>query len=280
MTTPNERVAAEAERILQHGEMGNLGPRGADYERFLDEAFGNGKALRTVATSCAIFAGACLIRSGVQPARGWPKARAITTWLGVRGFSGEASWVPYESDEQLAKRNLARALSGLDPVPPFRVQRGDICYWCGGDAKTWPQATNGHVGIALAGAGHMWLTAEGGGSPGGTMCRLSKEAKDIRSSSGRPLRGVWRPDLMPAQLPLAAPSWRDIAPGMRGEDVRAWQMSLLRWRPDCLPKYGADGAYGTRLDSETLLATRAFQSARGLAPTGIVDRQTWEAGEP
>lgn len=261
MTTPNERVATEAERILQHGEMGNLGARGADYEAWLERTFGNGRSLRTVATSCAIFAGGCLIASGVQNKRGWPKARAITTWLGVRGFSGEASWVPTSA-------------------PGFGVRRGDIMYWCGGDAKTWPAATNGHVGIALAGAGHMWLTAEGGGSPGGTMCRLSKEAKDIRSSSGRPLRGVWRPDLMPAQLPLAAPTWRDIAPGMRGEDVRAWQMSLLRWRPDCLPRYGADGAYGTRLDSETLLATRAFQAARGLAPTGIVDRQTWDAGEP
>jgi hypothetical protein len=263
MTTPNERVAAEAERILQHGAMGNLGARRDDYEAWLDAAYGQGAIVRTIATSCAIFAGGCLINSGVQSKRSRPKAPAITTWLGVRGFVD--SWVGVGS-------------------PGFRVQRGDILYWSGGTAATWKAATNGHVGIALAGAGDMWLTAEGGGSPGGTMCRMSAAAKNITASSGRPLRGVWRPDLMQAGLTLPAPApvqtWRDIKPGMRGEDVRAWQRSLLRWRPECLPKFGADGVYGTALDGETLAATKAFQMCRGLPSTGIVDRQTWDAGEP
>lgn len=257
MPTPSERVAEAANRILVAGEMGNSGPRRDDYERWLDEAYkGQGKTIRGIATSCAIFAGGCLIHAGVQQPRGIPAARGITTWLGL-SFSSPA-WIKDPKD----------------------LKRGDIFYICSDQGQisfngtvykwtTWTGALNGHVGILRAGAGDMWLTAEGGGSPGGTMCRLSQGAKNIRQMSKK-FQGVWRPDLLVEE-------WQDIKPGMRGSDVKEWQSKLLAWRPGCLPQYGADGVYGTSLSSETLLATRAFQSCRGLPATGVVDRQTWDA---
>lgn len=270
--TPNERLASHLESLLAAGEMGNLGARGAAYEALLERTFGRGKELRSKQTSCAIFQGAAMIDCGLQPRRGWPSALGITTWLGP-GFSfSSKGWVRRGDDGKLD------------------VRRGDILYWCSNEGQitfggkvykwtTWTGALNGHVGATLVGAGKMWVTAEGGGSPGGTMCRKSAAAKDVFATSRR-LQGLWRPDLVYAEAkPVAPPSWQDIKPGMRGVMVKAWQQVLLRWRPDCLPKWGADGAYGLKLDSETLLATKAFQSARGLPDTGIVDRLTWEAGE-
>lgn len=46
--------------------------------------------------------------------------------------------------------------------------------------------------------------------------------------------------------------------GATGERVRWLQWHLLKWRPDCLPKYGIDGDYG----SETRKAVLAFKEER------------------
>ncbi len=58
--------------------------------------------------------------------------------------------------------------------------------------------------------------------------------------------------------------------GDSGPEVMALQRLLLKWRPDCLPEYGADGDFG----GETEAAVRAFQSAAGLAASGICDAAT------
>lgn len=239
--------------------MGNLGARGDEYERFVGEAFGRGQELRRKATSCAIFVGACRIRSGWAPKRGWPRVNAITSWAGVPWFGGHG-WLPYSSALQL--------------------RRGDVLYWSGGGSKRWQDALNGHVGILIAGAGHMWITAEGGGSPGGTMCRMSKAAKDVRTSSGRPLRGVWRPDVMHDSdaaadtEPAPPPAFVPIRYGSKGRRVQEWQLQLLR-HGQKLPVFGVDGDFG----GETLAATRAFQVAKGLMPTGDVNEETWDAAK-
>ena len=61
--------------------------------------------------------------------------------------------------------------------------------------------------------------------------------------------------------------------GDEGEDVRAMQRALLLWNPDCLPKWGADGDFG----SETETALKAFQTSAGLTPTGVYDDATRKA---
>lgn len=181
-------VASCAETWLSDGPIGNT-LRGQDYEDFLAGAYGNGKAARTIATSCAVFAGACLILTGVVPPHPIPTRRAIHTWLGVRGFASDPSW-----------RSVADLEAHGGPL------RGDVFYICSTRGQmgtytwtTWEAAANGHVGICLD-DGWITRTAEGGGSPGGTTCRMSAEAKDIRKM-GRTLRGVWRPGAMPEWEP-------------------------------------------------------------------------------
>ncbi len=256
--------------------------RTADYVQFLDDAYGDGdmilntgKALKNVATSCAMFAGGCCINAGVQEKRPPPRARAITTWAGVRGFvednpeteAIEGSWIPAEKLDEHGG-----------------IQRGDIFYICSAAGSMgvkgtpsfyswtrWEAAANGHVGICLD-DGYVTRTAEGGGSPGGTGCRLSAAAKDIRKL-GRTLRGVWRPNLMRARAvhDTKPDGFLELRRGMRGPRVGEWQTELLRLRYE-LPKFGADSDFG----GETEAATRAFQIKNTIPNTGIVDRRTFD----
>lgn len=66
--------------------------------------------------------------------------------------------------------------------------------------------------------------------------------------------------------------------GMKGEDVRKLQRRLMELGY-ALPKYGADGDYG----SETVTAVKAFQADRGLTVDGIAGETTLTAlyaGQP
>lgn len=61
--------------------------------------------------------------------------------------------------------------------------------------------------------------------------------------------------------------------GDHGSAVKAMQKLLLKWDAGCLPKYGADGDFG----SETEAAVKAYQTAQGLTVTGVYDDATREA---
>ena len=58
--------------------------------------------------------------------------------------------------------------------------------------------------------------------------------------------------------------------GDSGSEVKAMQNLLLKWNPDCLPRFGADGDFG----SETEDALKAFQKASNLKETGVYDTAT------
>ncbi len=193
--TDNDAVARCALEALAPGPMGHT-IRGADYENFLSGAYGNGRAARTIATSCAVFAGACCIHAGAQKPRPIPKARAITTWLGVKGFIEddpdttpliEGAWIPSDDLDALLRGDVFYICSTAGRI---NLGGGKVYEWA-----RWEAAANGHVGIVTTGEGWLWSTAEGGGSPGGTICRASAEPKDVRKLS-RTFRGVWRPNLM------------------------------------------------------------------------------------
>ena len=70
-----------------------------------------------------------------------------------------------------------------------------------------------------------------------------------------------------------APVVQGISRGDHGSAVSAMQEALLKWNPKCLPKWGADGDFG----SETEKAVRAFQEAAGLPVTGVYDETTRKA---
>ena len=61
-----------------------------------------------------------------------------------------------------------------------------------------------------------------------------------------------------------------LSRGDHGTAVPAMQANLLAWEPYCLPKYGADGDFG----SETEGALKAFQAYAGLPVTGVYDDAT------
>jgi hypothetical protein len=105
----------------------------------------------------------------------------------------------------------------------------------------------------------------------------SAELWGLVSSEG-PLT-VWRqPGTRPAPAPTpTVPSvdhddpatWRELAMGMKGPDVSAWQRVLMAAGHDLSP-WNDDGDFG-RVTHNT---TGAWQRARGLPATGVVDAAT------
>lgn len=71
---------------------------------------------------------------------------------------------------------------------------------------------------------------------------------------------------VPAKGPKVIPSsWRTLKQGAAGNDVKAWQQVLIA-DGYSVGSTGADGKFGPN----TTKATKAWQSARGLTPDGIV----------
>lgn len=63
-------------------------------------------------------------------------------------------------------------------------------------------------------------------------------------------------------------AWLDaMRPGRPFMKDKEWQEALLLWDPDCLPKYGADGHWG----SESRYALSRFQKDMSVRPTAFKD---------
>lgn len=88
-----------------------------------------------------------------------------------------------------------------------------------------------------------------------------------------------RPSTPPVLTPISGgaaivtPTVEGLSKGDYGTAVTAMQRALLAWNPNCLPKYGADGDFG----SETEAAVKDFQRASGLPVTGVYDEATRKA---
>lgn len=261
-------MARCAREALADGSMGCY-VRAEDYEDFISCGFSPALAppfsaanIRTIRTSCGVFARAVLHNSGV-----WPSTRAgkvgdplIGGWLQGLSFSHPAF-------VKAAGRN------GPQPDP------GDVFYL---EYSLSGPGTSGHVGVFVERTPEgLWTTAEGGGSPSpteakglteaqilqtnGTMCRLSPAPKDIwgHLSLNRIMLGWFKADKLaeisraaghsaPLPAPEPAPSV-ELSPckrGQKGAAVKAWQERLLALGFK-LPRYGADGDYGGETQSAT-----------------------------
>ncbi len=185
----NDLLARFHEEFLAAGPIEWTGARADDFREILEATWLPPIPWKQGGTSCALWQGTAMQAAGVQARRKVNTSYAITTWLKVNGFAEdnpeteylEGSWIP------------AAKLKAGEPVI-----RGDIPYWCGGSATTWQAAKNGHVACVTSGSGFDWTLAQGGGSNG--RCSIKTEAVSILDHLGRPLRGVWRPNLMSSSI--------------------------------------------------------------------------------
>lgn len=259
----NDELERFHEEFLAAGPVEWTGPRAADFRELLESTWLPPVPWKQGGTTCALYQGTAMQAAGLQARRKVNPQYAITTWLKCRGFVGP-EWIPVED---------LKAAGG--------AIRGDLPYFCGGGPSTWKAATNGHVACVTTGSGLDWILAQGGGANG--RCKIGDAPVSILSHSGRPLRGVWRPNHFASVIrghvgedihDTQPDGFVELRRGMRGPRVGEWQNHLLRLHFE-LPKYGADSDFG----GETEAATRAFQIKNTIPNTGIVDRRTFETAK-
>ena len=145
-----------------------------------------------------------------------------------------------------------------------KLQPGDCLYFKGNPAHT---LSVGHVEMYT---GKNECYGHGGGV-GPTKKNLKVYCAG-RTGAKKALMAVrWiRDDGSTAPLPKLGD--RPLVKGCKGEDVKEMQNILLRLGYS-LPRYGADGDYG----SETAAAVRNYQMKEGLAQTGNAELTTIKA---
>jgi hypothetical protein len=179
--TAANRIVHVCRSALGSGPMSRAERR--DYWRQF-AACGYGQDLSDVYSSCGVFVRAVLHWAGRRATRPARLGQPVNGgWLEGMTFSHPA-WMWNER--------------GAKPTPG--------CVF----ARDVNRATSKayHVGIFVEERDGGWITAEGGGAPGGTGCRLSASPKQIDKpdSSGRQWLGWWRPEA----LAVGA----DFVPGM------------------------------------------------------------------
>jgi len=151
------------------------------------------------------------------------------------------------SDKDMARRTTAEvAFKGVDITESIQKYLTSITYIDNEEGET------DDLQINLQDRGDIWLAG---------WLTDAIEAAAAKTSGG------------PATKPpnAARPVLRN---GSRGRDVRDMQL-LLIGHGFPLPRFGADGAFG----SETERAVRGFQKSRGLAVDGVCGPKTWAALE-
>lgn len=142
----------------------------------------------------------------------------------------------------------------------------------------------GHTGFVdkVNGDGTFTTLESNTGNPGGTHSK-TRHVRDMEGF-GRPW---WTPEDEPTPEPKPEPSgkytgtWPTIPSrgyfqkGDKGVNVKRMQEVLLWLKPDCLPRYGADGDLG----SETYAAVKACQQILGVVVDGLYGPKTQAAAK-
>lgn len=163
---------------------------------------------------------------------------------------------------------------------PDVLRVGDMLLFAGNDTSRKKYGYVGHVEMVGEISGSK-VTLYGHGSglaKKHEMTAYCKTRYNTRASTPLGRRGLIRvvrfirddgeqlPPAQPAQAAL-------LKQGATGAAVTAMQKLLLKWDPQCLPKWGADGDFG----EETAAAVLAFQLAAGVERTGAFDADTERA---
>ena len=194
--------------------------------------------------------------------------QAFVDWCFIVAFGVEAAklllgvftnYTPEGSDAFKKKGRYIRRGKGTP-------KRGDVIYfWSSSKGRI------GHVGIVLKVTAKKVYTIEGNTSGASALVTngggVRKKSYSLSSTYIDGYGSVDWSVLGEAAEPAG------LQPGDAGAAVKAMQEKLLKWDAKCLPKYGADGDYG----SETRAAVKAFQAFVRLPATGICDAATLAA---
>ena len=131
-----------------------------------------------------------------------------------------------------------------------------------------------HIGTYT---GDGWVTEAQGTKAGVTRTKLT-DSKWTYWGLGKGITFDFVPGQdgkpTPSPDPTPSKSHPTLKKGSKGASVKEMQQLLIK-KGYKLPKYGADGDFGT----ETLNAVKQFQKDKGLKVDGIVGSQTWKALE-
>ena len=163
---------------------------------------------------------------------------------------------------------------------PEVLRVGDMLLFAGNDKSRKKYGYVGHVEMVGEISGSK-VTLYGHGSGLAKKHEMTKYCKtryNTRASTPLGRRGLIRVVRFirddGEQLPPAQPAQvAALKQGATGSAVAAMQKLLLKWDPQCLPKWGADGDFG----EETAAAVLAFQLAAGIERTGAFDADTERA---
>jgi peptidoglycan hydrolase-like protein with peptidoglycan-binding domain len=218
------------------------------------------------------------------------KMRAEAAKLRKEGFPQQAAGLE-SAALQVEKR---RSEQGSSSVGAPRVLKAGMK---GEDVRDWQKQlqrdgfaevkADASFGPLTTGATKTWQ-AQRGLSPDGIVGPATRAAIGLppaatapsSPSSPAPEVTITVPGLPPVTLPvptvtpaptasppLAVPATRMLKEGLRGEDVKAWQLELRRAG---FNQVAADGIFGP----VTTSSTKAWQAERGLSPDGIVGPNT------
>ena len=160
---------------------------------------------------------------------------------------------------------------------PEALRIGDMLLFAGNDTSRKAAGYVGHVEMVGEISGST-ITLYGHGSGLAKKHEMNAYCKSRRSAkASTPLghRGLIRVRRAIADDAEAEPTSQgnEIRRGGKGAAVQAMQQLLLRWDPNCLPVYGADGDFG----SETETAVKALQALVALPASGVFDDETASA---
>lgn len=218
------------------------------------------------------------------------KPRRLTVFLVATSFAlgGAALGATSQRDTDDAANAAALAVDGLLSVCPPSVRQASAaarCVTADGDLTATRKALTAKLKLYGAWRAdtdgqrvYNWVVMPSGyvnlgvvKASTGTLLILTPSQSQAAQAQSTPTQAAQTTPVKPASpLPPFQRTLRLTNPRMHGEDVRLLQLRLMEVsRVD--PGKGGDGWYGPVTTANVMV----FQSANGLAATGVVNTTTW-----